>query len=85
MSLFASKPEADTGFVQPSSTLPPVSAQQETYFLCFSLRFLTVLVAWLSLPFVLRSQLWALKSIRGELPAPLARFFVKTPATPHAQ
>ena len=52
MSLFASKPEADTGFVQPSSTLPPVSAQQETYFLCFSLRFLTVLVAWLSLPFV---------------------------------
>jgi hypothetical protein len=42
MSLFASKAEADTGFVQPSSTLPP---------------------------------LWALKSIRGELPSTLARFF----------
>ena len=42
MSLFASKPEDYTGFVQPSSTLPP---------------------------------LWALKTLRNELPPSLAEFF----------
>lgn len=42
MSLFASKPEAATGFVQPGSTLPP---------------------------------LWALKTLRNELPPTLAEFF----------
>ena len=42
MSLFASKPEDATGFVQPGSTLPP---------------------------------LWALKTLRNELPPELAEFF----------